>query len=246
MVQRVLVTGGAGGIGAEVARRMASDGARVAVADVDGDRAAAVASELGDGRGRAFRLDVRNADEVAQVVGEAREWLGGLDVAVSSAGVHTSVSVLELREEDWDLVVDVNLKGTFLLAQAAARVMVADQVKGVIVTLTSVMAEVALGDAAHYSASKGGVRQLTKALAVGLAPHGIRVVAVGPGPVATEMNRAILADPVRGAAVIGRVPLDRAGTVAEIADAVAFLSSPSAGFITGSTLYVDGGLLAAR
>jgi NAD(P)-dependent dehydrogenase (short-subunit alcohol dehydrogenase family) len=190
-------------------------------------------------------MDVAKPDQIAAAMADAVNWLGGLDIAVNCAGIHRSSDPLKISEAEWDDVLNVNLKGAFFLCQAAGRAM-ADSGGGTIVNITSVMAEVALGDLAHYAASKGGVRQLTKALAVGLAGFNIRVNAVGPGPVESAMNADALATPALRHAVLARVAMRRPGRADEIAAAVAFLAADEAAFVTGTTLYVDGGLLAQR
>ena len=152
--------------------------------------------------------------------------------------------MLELEESEWDRVLDTNLKGAFLCGQAAARAMVAAGTWGAIVNVASVNAKIALEGQAHYTSSKGGLVMLTKAMARDLAPHRIRVNAVGPGVIATRMTERSLADPERRAMLLSKVPLGRVGQPRDVANAVLFLASDEADYITGTTLYVDGGWLA--
>ncbi len=244
--KRAFVAGAAGAIGSAVVERLRGSGARVACADLPGaSNVSRLSAGADEDDARWFPMDVADPGDTAAAVADAVRWLGGLDIAVNCAGIHRSSAPLELTEAEWDDVLDVNLKGTFFVCQAAGRAM-KDSGGGAIVNITSVMAEVALGDLAHYAASKGGVRQLTKALAVGLAGSNIRVNAVGPGPVESAMNAAALATPAARDAVLARVAMRRPGQAAEIAAVVSFLASEDAAFITGTTIYVDGGLLAQR
>jgi NAD(P)-dependent dehydrogenase (short-subunit alcohol dehydrogenase family) len=162
---------------------------------------------------------------------------------VANAAIEPIVPFLELDEDTWDRILDVNLKGTFLVAQRAARRM-ARRRRGVIITLSSVNAEVARPESAAYAASKGGVRQLTKAMAIGLAPLGIRVNAIGPGTVVTGLTRHLLKNRAWRDAVNSRTPMQRVADPREIAEVAVFLASQASSYMTGSTVYVDGGRLA--
>jgi glucose 1-dehydrogenase len=238
-----LVTGGGRGIGQAIALAFAREGARVAVADVDGATAAATARRIGQRRALALQMDV--ADSMSVDAGFAaldRRW-GRIDIAVANAAIEPIVPFLELEEDTWDRILDVNLKGTFLVAQRAARRM-ARRRRGVIVTLSSVNAEVARPESAAYAASKGGVRQLTKAMAIGLAPLGIRVNAIGPGTVVTGLTRHLLRNRAWRDAVNSRTPMQRVADPKEIAEVAVFLASEASSYMTGSTVYVDGGRLA--
>ncbi len=238
-----VVTGAGSGIGQAIAVAFAREGARVAAADVDPRTAAATARRLGRGRGLAIQMDVADAASVAAGFAAVDRRWGRVDVAVTNAAVEPIVPFLELSEETWDRVLAVNLKGTFLVAQAAARRM-ARRRGGVIITLSSVNAEVARPESAAYAASKGGVRQLTKAMAIALAPRGIRVNAIGPGTVVTGLTRHLLTRAAWRRAVFMRTPMRRVADPSEIAEVAVFLASDASSYMTGSTVYVDGGRLA--
>jgi NAD(P)-dependent dehydrogenase (short-subunit alcohol dehydrogenase family) len=237
-----LVTGGGRGIGQAIALAFGREGARVAVADIDPRTAAATARRLGP-RGLALHMDVaskRSIDDGFAAID--RRW-GRVDVAVTNAAIEPIVPFLDLDEATWDRIVDTNLKGTFLVAQAAARRMVRRRA-GVIITLSSVNAEVARPESAAYAATKGGVRQLTKAMAISLAPHGVRVNAIGPGTVVTGLTRHLLRNRRWRDAVYARTPMQRVAEPREIGEVAVFLASDMSSYMTGSTVYVDGGRLA--
>jgi NAD(P)-dependent dehydrogenase (short-subunit alcohol dehydrogenase family) len=238
-----LVTGAGRGIGQAIALAFAREGARVAVADVDPRTAAATARRIGPARALALHLDVADGASVAAGFAALDRRWGRIDIAVTNAAIEPLAPFLELPEDTWDRIIDVNLKGTFLVAQAAARRM-ARRRRGVIITLSSVNAEVARPESAAYAASKGGVRQLTKAMAIALAPHGIRVNAIGPGTVVTGLTRHLLRSRRWREAVFLRTPMRRVAHPREIARVAVFLASEDASYMTGSTVYVDGGRLA--
>ncbi len=240
-----IVTGSARGIGRAIAERLLSDGLRVVVSNLDAAAARSTAEELaGIGPTIALPCDVTRKAEVLALVAAAERAFGGVDVLVNNAGIATPAPFLDIDEELFDRVVAVNLKGVFLCAQAAARVMAKRVVNGglagCIVNIASVQARIAGPEFVPYAASKAGVAQMTTAMAMALAPHGIRVNAVAPGSIATEMLRAVLTPEARDA-VLARTPLGRIGEASEIAAAVAFLASDQASYVTGQTLYVDGG-----
>ena len=239
-----LVTGAGRGIGQAIALAFAREGARVAVADLDPRTAAATARRIGRPP-RAFPLTMDVADALSVDTGfTAIDSLWGrLDIVVTNAAIEPIVPFLELTEDTWDRIIDVNLKGTFLVAQAAARRM-ARRRRGVVITLSSVNAEVARPESAAYAASKGGVRQLTKAMAISLAPYGIRVNAIGPGTVVTGLTRHLLGNRKWREAVYTRTPMQRVAQPGEIAEVAVFLASDASSYMTGSTVYVDGGRLA--
>jgi NAD(P)-dependent dehydrogenase (short-subunit alcohol dehydrogenase family) len=243
-----IVTGGAKGIGLAIARRFASDGARVVVADIDEERGSRAVEEIGAlGAVRFVRCDVGDRADVENLVTSVVEAWGAIDVLVSNAGIVHAADFLEISEADFDRVLRVNLKGVFLVGQAVARRMVA-QVKaggapGAIVNMSSINAVVAIANQAPYSASKGGVNQLTKVMALSLAPYGIRVNAIGPGSIMTDMLASVAKDKAARELVLSRTPLGRIGDPAEIAALAAFLASDEASYVTGQTIYADGGRL---
>lgn len=242
-----IVTGAAKGIGRGCARRFAAEGAAVALADVIDDRGAAVAAEIQADGGRALyrHTDVGDQRQATALVEAAVDAFGGLDVCLNCAGVIPidGSDVLETEESEWDRVVGVNLKGAFLMCQAAAREM-ARRGAGSIVNISSVTAVMALGDQAAYVASKAGVAGLTRSMAVGLAHRGVRVNAIGPGSIETDMAAVVLSDEDAFARVMSRTPLHRMGQPEDIAGAALFLASDDSSYITGQTIYVEGGRLA--
>jgi glucose 1-dehydrogenase len=195
-------------------------------------------------RARFFACDVSSKPAIDATFAAVLETFGGLDVLVSNAGIIRATPFLEITEDEWDLVVDVNLKSAFLCGQAAARAMVASSTAGAIVNIASLSAVMTTGDALSYAASKGGVVSLTSAMSLSLAPHGIRVNAVGPGTIETEMMRGYLATEAARALPLSRTPLQRFGRPEEIANVVAFLASDEASYMTGQTLFVEGGRMA--
>ena len=243
--KRAIVTGAASGIGLATAQRFAAEGARVAAADVN---AAGLEAAWGGADleiVRTFTVDVSDRAAVEQFVEDAAAWLGGVDLLVNSAGTIGEGPTLHLAEDEWDRVVDINLKGTFLVSQYAGRKM-QEAGGGAMVHVSSVAAEQANPYHPHYAASKGGVRQLTKALAVGLAEFNIRSNAVGPGPILTAMGAGEFEDEARKERLLRRVLRGRLGRPEDVAAAILFLASDEADFVTGTTLYVDGGVLATR
>jgi len=238
-----LVTGAGRGIGQAIALAFAREGAKVAVADIDPGTAEATARRIGRAKARALQMDVADSGSVRDGFDAIDRSWGRIDIAVTNAAVEPIVPFLELTEATWDRIIDVNLKGTFLVAQAAARRM-ARRRRGVIITLSSVNAEVARPESAAYAATKGGVRQLTKAMAIALAPHGIRVNAIGPGTVVTGLTRHLLKNRQWRDAVYARTPMQRVAEPQEIAEVAVFLASDASSYMTGSTVYVDGGRLA--
>ncbi len=243
-----IVTGAARGIGHAVARRFLEDGARVVIADVDEDGGSAAVEALGSlGPVRFVACDVGDKAAVDNLVASVLSVHGQIDVLVNNAGILAARDFLDLDEADFDRVIRVNLKGAFLTAQAVARHMV-ERVKaggkpGVIVNMSSVNAVFAIANQVPYSASKGGINQLTKVMALALAPHGIRVNAIGPGSINTEMLASTMANPEARRRILSRTPLGRIGEPAEVAAVAAFLASDMASYVTGQTVYVDGGRL---
>ncbi|MHB8617965.1 MAG: SDR family NAD(P)-dependent oxidoreductase [Chloroflexota bacterium] len=240
-----VVTGGGSGNGRGIALRFAREGADLVVLDVDGPGAERTAAELRTlgRRALALQADVSRRDQVEAAVDQAHRELGPLHVLVNNAGIERRAPFLDLQEEDWGRVMAVNVTGPFLCSQTLARLMVADQIAGSIVNITSINAHVAFPGAAHYIASKGALRMLSAAMARDLAEHGIRVNAVAPGVIDTPMSAASLSDPERRAWMLNHIPLGRAGTPADVAESVLFLAADESAYITGSTIVVDGGWL---
>lgn len=237
-----VITGGGGGIGSAAALALAIAGARVIVV---GRRAEPLektlaAVERAGGTGLAISADVRDADEIERVLDAA----GACDVLVTCAGVQLRAPALEIALEQWLDLLAVNLTAVFLCCQRAARRM-RDGDGGAIVNVTSLTEQIGLPNLAAYGASKGGVGQLTRALAVELAPHGVRVNAVAPGRIETPMTAELFAREDVRRSFIGRIPLARAGSPEEVGAAIVFLVSPAASYVTGQTLVVDGGWLAS-
>jgi glucose 1-dehydrogenase len=243
-----IVTGGAKGIGRAIATRFAEEGARVVVADVNEDAGSAAVQEIGaHGAVRFIRCDVGDKADAENLISSTVQTWGSVDVLVNNAGIAHGADFLEVTEADFDRVLRVNLKGAFLVGQAAARQMVA-QVKagnspGAIINLSSVNAVFAIANQVPYSASKGGINQLTKVMALSLAPHGVRVNAIGPGSIMTDMLASVNKDASAKNRLLSRTPLGRIGDPKEIAAIAAFLASDDASYITGQTIYADGGRL---
>lgn len=233
-----LVTGAAQGIGAACARRFASEGAHVVLADVDDARGQALANELG---GRYVHCDVGNKPQVEAMVAQALAWQGRIDVLVNNAGIFRAADFLDVTEDDFDAVLRVNIKGAFLVGQAVAKVM-ATAGSGAIVNMSSVNGTLAIPNIASYNVSKGGINQLTRVMALALAPHHIRVNAVAPGTIATDLAAmAVLTSDDAKQKIMSRTPMGRLGEPSEIADVVAWLSSDAASYVTGEIVTVDGG-----
>ncbi|HEY3613004.1 MAG TPA: SDR family NAD(P)-dependent oxidoreductase [Gaiellales bacterium] len=243
MARVAIVTGAGSGMGRATAIRLARDGCDVVVAELDPARAAAVAEEIG-AAAVAVALDVSDAAAVDALVADTVARSGRLDVMVANAGVPHGAPFLELDLATWERVLAVNLKGVFLCGQAAARAMIAGGRPGAIVNVASTYSEVTAEGASAYSASKGGVRMLTKSMAFELGPQGIRVNAVGPGWIQTGMNP--LDDPAQIEQLEPTIPLRRIGLPDDVADVIAFLASEDARYVSGQTLFVDGGWLTSR
>lgn len=237
-----LVSGAARGIGRACAQALAADGAQVMAADVNGDGARETAELIGVGA-RAYVCDFSSPEQIDALFAEVERDVGCVSVLVNNAGVASPADFLETSLEDFKRVIDLNLVGTFTATQRAAKRMVEESITGAIVNMSSINAQVAIPSIAAYCASKGGVMQLTKAAALALAPHGIRVNAVGPGSIDTAMMAGVNANPEAMNMVMSRTPLKRIGTPEEVANIVAFLASDKASYVTGETIYVDGGRL---
>jgi NAD(P)-dependent dehydrogenase (short-subunit alcohol dehydrogenase family) len=257
-----IVTGGGQGIGKGCAMRLASEGARVAVVDIDIEAASSAAGEIeaAGGESRAYRVDVSSVDSIVSLVDSVHTDFGRIDILVNSAGIVRNQPFLEVSEEEWDRIISVNQKGTTFCIQAVAKAMVAGipddeseysgRCHGKIVNFSSISGRRGRSLHVHYAASKAAIISITQSAALALAPYGINVNAVSPSVVMTKMweqndreKARILGLPEGEASkgFIERIPLRRAGTVADMAGAVAFLCSSDADYVTGQTLNVDGG-----
>jgi NAD(P)-dependent dehydrogenase (short-subunit alcohol dehydrogenase family) len=238
-----LITGGARGLGLTMATALAEAGANVALAGrtvgACEEAAAAITSATGR-RAGAFAADVTVAADVERLLASVEGTLGPIDILINNAGINIRGAVEQLTEQDWDLVLDTNLKGPFLCARAIGPGMV-DRRWGRVINLGSILGAVGLGGRAPYASSKAGVINLTRVLALEWAGTGVTANAICPGPFATEMNRQLLNDPVKYQEFVRRIPMGRWGELDEIAGAVVFLASDASSFVTGSSLYVDGG-----
>jgi NAD(P)-dependent dehydrogenase (short-subunit alcohol dehydrogenase family) len=238
----VIITGAAQGIGAACAQRFAREGAQVMLADVNDAAGQALAAEL---QATYVHCDVASKSQIDALVEKTLALHGRVDVLVNNAGIFKAAPFLEVSEEDFDAVIRVNLKGSFLMAQATARAMVERKTQGNIINMSSVNGVLAIPSIASYNMSKGGINQLTRVAALALADHGIRVNAVAPGTIATELaQKAVLTDDAAKAKIMSRTPMRRLGEPSEIADVVAWLASDAASYITGEIVTVDGGRMA--
>jgi NAD(P)-dependent dehydrogenase (short-subunit alcohol dehydrogenase family) len=242
-----LVTGGARGIGLAIARRYVAEGAKVVIADKDREAGPACAVALGHADCRFVATDVGDAESARNAVAETCSAFGRIDILVNNAGIVHAADFLEIEQADFARVLRVNLKGAFLVGQAAAKRMVA-QVKarqgaGSIINMSSINAVVAIPNQVPYCVSKGGLDQLTKVMSLSLAPYGIRVNAIGPGSIMTDILKSVATDKEARRRLLARTPLGRIGEPEEVAAVAVFLASDDASYITGQTIYADGGRL---
>jgi glucose 1-dehydrogenase len=242
----VLITGGAKGIGHAIARQFVSEGAYVVIADVDEAAGAKCVAEFG-AKAVFVKTDVSKSADVQNLISTAVAKFGSIEVLINNAAVVHAAEFLDLTEADFDRVISINLKGAFMVAQAVAKQMVkqieAGAKPGAIVNMSSVNAVFAIANQVPYSVSKGGVGQLTKVMALSLAPYGIRVNAIGPGSIMTDMLASVNSNPEAKARILSRTPLGRIGEPSEIATIASFLASDAASYITGQTIFADGGRL---
>jgi len=236
-----LVTGGAQGIGYASAEALIEDGFRVILADIKSEEVVAAAKRIGAVAG--LVCDMGDAEQVLAMFDKIEAEHGPVSALVNNAGIAAAGDFLSYDLDTFDRVIDVNLRGVFVATQRAGKAMIEHGLEGAIVNMSSINAQVAIPAIPAYCASKGGVMQLTKVAALALAPHNIRVNAVGPGSIDTEMMAGVNANPEAMKTAMSRTPLKRPGTAREIGDVVAFLCSKKASYITGETIYVDGGRL---
>ena len=240
-----IVTGAAGGLGRACAEAFLREGAKVIISDITDDKGKATAAEIGCSY---QRCDVTQRADIQSLVDAAVSTHGRLDIAVANAGIVHATDPLELEEADYDRVMAVNMKGALLTGQIAARQMIKQDPdshgeRGSIINMSSYQAEGVIPEIAPYVISKGGLKQWTKALGIRLAQEGVRVNAIGPGSINTEMFASIAANPERMRMIMSRTPMGRPGEPIEIGNAAVFLASHLASYMTGETIYVDGGRL---
>jgi glucose 1-dehydrogenase len=243
-----IVTGGARGIGFAIAQRFLGEGARVVIADIDDEAGATAAADLARyGKVRFVECDVGERLDVRNLITETVEAFGNVEVLVNNAGILSSGEFLDMEEADFDRVMRVNVKGAFLCGQAVARHMVectkAGATPGAIINLSSINALMPIANHVAYAVSKGGINALTGAMALALAPHGIRVNAIGPGSIRTDILSQVMVDKVARGKILSRTPLGRVGEPSEVASVALFLASDESSYLTGQTIYPDGGRL---
>jgi NAD(P)-dependent dehydrogenase (short-subunit alcohol dehydrogenase family) len=238
-----IVTGGAQGIGGAIARRFAAEGAKVVVADIAVDRGEQAAAAIRKSGAQAIFVPCNVADsaQTEALVAETLKAYEGIDICVCAAGLGPMMDFFKMTRADFERLLAINLTGPFILGQAVARHMVEHARRGCIVNVSSVSAELANPGQVAYCASKAGLGGLTRAMAIELAPHGIRVNAIAPGPTYTAQSAAAFDDPKYGPLILSRTPIGHFAQPDEIAGAAVFLASEDASFVTGETLFVDGG-----
>jgi glucose 1-dehydrogenase len=243
--RKALVTGANSGIGRAIALRLAREGAGVAVNYLShpeaADEVVKVITDAG-GKALAVKADITVEAQVDAMFARAAEELGGLDMLVNNAGMETHHAFLEMPLDDWRKVIDVDLTGAFLCAQRAARLMVQAQTGGSIVNISSVHQIIPWGGYAHYCAAKAGLDMMSKTLALELATEKVRVNTIAPGAIQTPINKEVWSNPEMMKDLLRKIPTERMGQTEEIASVVAFLCSDEASYMTGSTLFVDGGM----
>jgi NAD(P)-dependent dehydrogenase (short-subunit alcohol dehydrogenase family) len=241
-----IVTGAARGIGAACARAFAEHGATVVLADIADDACRVTAENIASTAGTqtlAVKTDVSEPQQCERLLDACTKRFGQCDILLNSAGIIVAGSILDASIEDFDRVLAVNLRGTFLLSRLVARQLVDEGIEGAIINMSSTNAVVAIPDQLPYSVSKGGIAQLTRAMAIELAPHRIRVNAIGPGSIATDMLGEVMTNEETRRMILSRTPLGRVGEPEEVASVAVFLASDYASYVTGQTVYPDGGRL---
>jgi glucose 1-dehydrogenase len=242
----IAITGGDQGIGRAIAERLAQDGADIALCyrsnEAGGQEAAAAIAKLGR-RAAAIQCDVSKIADGQRFIANAVEQLGKVDVLINNAGLERRADFWDVTEADYDAVLNVNLKGLFFLTQAFVRHRMAAKSGGKVINISSVHEELPFPHFASYCASKGGVKMLTRNLSIELAPLGITINSIAPGAIETPINKNLLNDPTKLNALLQNIPLKRLGQPADVASLASFLASDESSYITGTTLFVDGGLL---
>jgi glucose 1-dehydrogenase len=243
-----IITGAGTGIGSAIATRFAQSGANVVVDyhnDKDRDNAEQVFNTIraGGGSVELVQADVSAESDADRLVAAAVARFGGVDILINNAGIEASHPVVEMPLDVWQRIIGVNLTGSFLCARAAARRMIEQKRGGRIINISSVHEDLAMPNNSAYCASKGGIRMFTRTLALELAPHAITVNDIGPGAIATRINRGVRRDPDERSELLEEIPLKRIGDPDEVAALAAYLSSTAAGYVTGATFFIDGGLM---
>ncbi len=239
-----IVTGAGSGIGRGIAKRFAKEGANVVVSDIDTEGGEKVVEEIEDSNREAIfvRTDVSKKEDVSELVERTLEEYDEIDILVNNAGVYIQKPITEMEIDEWDKVLDVNLKGTFLMTRSVAQEMVKED-KGKIINVTSIAGKVGYPNSAAYSASKGGIIAMTRALALELSPRGINVNAIAPGVIKTAMTEDLLEDEEVSEQMLANTPIGRFGEPKDIASAAVYLASEESDFVTGETMFVEGGWL---
>jgi len=237
------ITGAGSGIGRGIALLFAEEGAKVVVAEIveESGRETVGLIEAKGGKALFVRVDVRKVNDIQAGVEEAVKSFQKIDILVNNAGILEYKPFLHITESDWDRLMDVNLKGSFFCAQVVAREMIRGETKGSIINMASIASELAIEFQTHYVTSKGGVKMMTKALALELAPHNIRVNAIAPGIILTDMTKEDLEEPTVREEALKKIPLNRIGTPLDVARTALFLASEDSGYITGSIIFTTGG-----
>ncbi len=238
-----LVTGGSQGLGRIISETLAQAGANIVVVSRSLDKCQVAAEEIGTAtsvRTLALNADVTKAEDIARLAESVEQKMGTVDILINCAGLNIRGPVSELTEKDWDDVLTINLKSPFLMSKEFGPKMV-KRGWGRIVNLGSILSSIGIANRTPYASSKAGVLGLTRTLAMEFAPHGVTVNALCPGPFATEMNRPLLNDPAQYQAFVAKIPMGRWGELDEIRGAALFLASNASSYMTGNTLYVDGG-----
>ncbi len=241
-----LITGGARGLGRVMAQALAEAGAAVALTSRQAEHAERAALEIAEGTGTrtlGLAADVVQPEQVDTLVDQTLKHFNTVDILINNAGINIRAPIADLSIDDWNQVIDINLKGPWLCCRALAPIFQQKQ-SGRVINVSSMLGEVGLADRTPYCSSKGGLSLMTRTLALEWAPWNVNVNALCPGPFATEINQPLLSDPDRSAAIVSKIPLGRWGEPAEIGPATVFLASDASRFVTGTCLFIDGGFTA--